>query len=208
MFSPAAGRGKHCRQISLACGERSQCLGRAGFAPLTACVLSRSTPLRLQGALQGNCRRRALGCVHFPGLSCSGAGSRVLHTGANAVGPALCALPRPNSSGDQVSTLFRCGLITSPVPAISGEVPACLFWGTDLWLLPSRRMSSVQDPRKAWLATGSLRTVWWRMLSLGLSLPLSGSGCHPAPGGGWAGQLPPGSPLVFAQSFVLGPAVP
>ena len=34
-------------------------------------------------------------------------------------------------------------------------------------------MSIVQDPRKTWLATGSLVTVWWRMLSLGPRLPLA-----------------------------------
>ena len=54
----------------------------------------------------------------------------------------------------------------------------CLFWEADLWLPPSRQISSVQDPRKAWLAAGSLLAVWWRMPSLGLSLPLLGSGCH------------------------------
>ena len=45
------------------------------------------------------------------------------------------------------------------------------------------------------------------MLSLGLRLPLSGSGCCPSsslpPAGGWAGLQPACSPLVFAQSFVL-----
>src|SRR5574337_21713 len=36
-------------------------------------------------------------------------------------------------------------------------------------------MSTVQDPRKTWLATGSLLIVWWRMPSLGprSSLPLA-----------------------------------
>ena len=34
-------------------------------------------------------------------------------------------------------------------------------------------MSTVQDPRKTWLATGSLLLVWQRMPSLGLSLPLA-----------------------------------
>ena len=33
-------------------------------------------------------------------------------------------------------------------------------------------MSTVQDPRKNWLATGSLLAVWYRMPSLGPSLPL------------------------------------
>ena len=53
-----------------------------------------STLLRLQVALQGNCLKQALGCVHFPGLSHSGSGSRVFHKGADSVGPAFCALPR------------------------------------------------------------------------------------------------------------------
>ena len=36
----------------------------------------------------------ALGCMHFPGLSCSGSGTRVLLKGTDLVGPAFCALPR------------------------------------------------------------------------------------------------------------------
>ena len=35
------------------CGEYSQCLGHTEFAPLTSCVFSQSTLLRLQVALQG-----------------------------------------------------------------------------------------------------------------------------------------------------------
>ena len=65
-----------------------------GLPPLTACVLSQSTLLRIQVALQGNCLKRALGCVHCPGLSRSGSGSWVLHKGADSVGPEFCALPR------------------------------------------------------------------------------------------------------------------
>ena len=48
---------------------------------LTVCVLSQFTLLRLQVALPGNCLRRALGCMHFPGLRRSSSGSRVLHKG-------------------------------------------------------------------------------------------------------------------------------
>ena len=61
---------------------------------LTACVFPRSTLLRLQIALQGNCLKWALGCMHFPGLSCSGTGSRVLHKGTDSIGSVFCVLPR------------------------------------------------------------------------------------------------------------------
>ena len=40
------------------------------------------------------CRERFLGCVYFPGLSCSGSNSRVLHKGAHSVGSVFCSLPR------------------------------------------------------------------------------------------------------------------
>ena len=86
-------------KITGVCEACLQCLGHTGFAtpqpaPLTACVLSGSTLLRLQVALQGNCLKWALGCVHFPGLSHSGSGSWVLHKNTNSVGPVFCALPR------------------------------------------------------------------------------------------------------------------
>ena len=108
--------------ITSVCGECSQCLGHTGFAPLMACMLSQSTLLSLQVALQGNFLRWTLGCVHFPGLSHSGSGSWVLHKGADSVG--LCFVPFPclSSSGNQVlgkRSLFRWGVhfITSPIPA-------------------------------------------------------------------------------------------
>ena len=72
--------------ITGVCGERSQCMDHTGFALAT--VFPGSTLLRLQGALQGHCPKRALRFVHFPGLSCSGLGSRDL------AGHAFCALPR------------------------------------------------------------------------------------------------------------------
>ena len=58
------------------------------------CVHSQSALLRLQVALQANCLKQALGCLHFPGLSHSGSGSRVLHKGTDLAGPEFCALPR------------------------------------------------------------------------------------------------------------------
>ena len=58
------------------CGEFLQCMDHTGLPQLTEPVLSRSTLLRLQVVLQGNCPKWALGFVTFPGLSCSGSGSQ------------------------------------------------------------------------------------------------------------------------------------
>ena len=78
MFSRAVGREEHCKQISLvSVGSARSVWATLGLSLLTACVFSGSTLLRLQVALQGNCQKQALGCVHFPGLSCSGSGSWV-----------------------------------------------------------------------------------------------------------------------------------
>ena len=147
--------------------------GPRWVSPLTACVLSPSTLLRLQLALQGSCLKWALGCVHFPGLSHSGSGSRVLHRGADSVGPAFCALPRSEQLRRQVpgerplpgcSASYR--LPIRPLGFLGAQrecrlrcVPP-LLWGADLWLQPSRQMPTVQDPSKTCLATGSLLAVW------------------------------------------------
>ena len=61
---------------------------------LIVCVIPWSTLLRLQVALREKCLKRALVCMYFPGLSCSGSSSWVLHKGTDSVEPAFCALPR------------------------------------------------------------------------------------------------------------------
>ena len=107
-----------------------------------------STLLSLQVALQGNCLKPALGCVHFPGLSCSGSGSQVLHKGTDSAGRAFCALSRSEQlrrPGAWQVHSPRCevGLITSAVPAprfprCTARAPSqvcfavCLLWGADL----------------------------------------------------------------------------
>ena len=197
-------------------------MDHAGFVPTHNVCASQSTLLRLQVALQGNCPKWALSCMHFPGLICSGSGSWVLHKGTDFVGPAFCALPGPRSSGDQVlgdRTLpgGLCILITSQVPALG-------FLG-----VPVRALSQVchVSPLRSWSQAVTLLadvnhpgsqedlvinwepvTVWWRMLSLGQDCPLpSGSGCClPAPllleEGGACLQLA-SFPLIIAQTFVL-----
>ena len=140
------------------CGACSQCLSHTGFAPLTACVLTCSTLLRLQVALQGTCLKQALGCMHFPGLSHSGSGSQVLHKGTDS-GPAFCALPRSEKFRQPAAWWAhspRVQCVLSPLPfqprGFLGVQLAhrllCLLSGADLWLWPSWWMSTVQHPRR------------------------------------------------------------
>ena len=62
--------------------------------PSSQCVLSRSTLLRLQGALQEHRPKWALRFVHSPGVSHSGSGSQVLLKGTDSFGRVFCALPK------------------------------------------------------------------------------------------------------------------
>ena len=87
-----------------------------------------------------------------------------------------------------------------------------LLWGADLRLPHSWQMSTIQDPRKTWLETGSLLVVrcrmpsWFRGEVAGAPCPLAlAVACLPlclGSGGGPCTQ-PATSPFVFARSFVL-----
>ena len=75
-------------------GVCSQCLSHTGPAPAhSMCALPAHTAQAL-GCSTGNHLRPALGCLHLPGLSCSGSGTQVVLRGADSIGPAFCALPR------------------------------------------------------------------------------------------------------------------
>ena len=75
-------------------GMCSQCLSHTGPAPTHGeCSLPAHTAQAL-GSSAGNYPRPALGCLHLPGLSHSGSGTRVVLRGTDSVGPAFCALPR------------------------------------------------------------------------------------------------------------------
>ena len=123
MFNCAAGREEHCKQISLVCvGSAHSVWATLGLPLLMVCVLSQSILLRLQVALQGNCLRWALCCVHFLDLHHSFSGSWVLHKGTDSVGPEFCALPRSEQlrrlgAGQVHSSQLAVCLITSLVPA-------------------------------------------------------------------------------------------
>ena len=184
--------------ITGVCGECSQCLGHTGFAPAHGgcafpvyiaqfpgcsagepseagpglCGLSRSKPLRFR--FLGIAQRHRLGwaCILCP--------SQV-----RAVQATRCLV-------SAVSPRWGVHLITSPVPAagFSGclqvhllRCAVCLFWGADLWLRPSRRMSTVQNPKKSWLATKPVCSLVDNA-SLGPQLPPYGSGCLSPEGDG------------------------
>ena len=76
MFSREVGREELYKQISLVCVESVlQCFSCTGFASThDVCAFMVYTSQAL-GCSAWNCLRRALGCVHVPGLSCSGSGS-------------------------------------------------------------------------------------------------------------------------------------
>ena len=90
------------------------------------------------------------------------------------VGCAFVPFPGLSSTGDKVLSEHivpdgPCVLITSlsrllGFPGALQEhhlrCAICLFRRVDLRLRPSWRMSTIQDLRKMWLASGSLLTVW------------------------------------------------
>ena len=161
LFSCAVGREGHCRQISVACvGSARSAWATLGLPQLMVCVLSWSTLLRLQVALQRKCLKRALGCMHFPGLSHSGSGSCVLHKGTDSAGPAFYALPR----SEQLRRPGACRAC-SQVDGASFHLPG-----------PTRLVS--------WVRSGSAMSCVWCVSSVGLI-----SGCDP-PGGCQPSRIP------------------
>ena len=125
--------------------------------------------------------------MHFPGLSNSGSGTRVVLKGADWLGLHFVPFPGLRSSGNQVlgeHTVPGVRWVLSPLWSQSlgllgvpqehrHRCAVCLLLGADLRLQPSWQMSTVQYPRNTWFATGSLLPLWWRMPSLGPKLPLA-----------------------------------
>ena len=91
------------------------------------CMCAFPVSAQAPGCSAGNCLRRALGCVHFPGLCRSGSGSQAQTQLGLCSVPAFCALPGPSSPGDQVlgepHSPDAVHLSTSPVPA--AWLPGC-----------------------------------------------------------------------------------
>ena len=124
-------------------GMRSQCLSHTGSAPAHgACSLPAHTA-RALGCSTGNNPRLALGCMHLPGPSRSGSGTRVVLRGADSqLGLRFVPFPDPSSSGDDVfGECGRCNL--SPLPSLPLS-----FLGAQLVHL-LRWMLTVQNPKKS-----------------------------------------------------------
>ena len=156
------------------CGECLQCFGPTGFAPThVMCAFLVYTAQALSCSAR-NCLRQALGCVHFPGLSHSGSGSRILHKGTDSVGPVFCALPRSEqlrrlgawrAQSPQVGSASY--QLISPCDSISWVAAGTPISGM-LCVSSGERISGCNPPGgcqssripRFWLATGSLLAVW------------------------------------------------
>ena len=95
-------------------GVRSQCLSHTGSAPAHgACSLPAHTA-RALGCSTRNNPKLALGCMHLPGPSRSGSGTRVVLRGTDSVGLRFVLFPGPSSSGDEVFGERQCCDLSPP----------------------------------------------------------------------------------------------
>src|SRR5574341_92132 len=96
-------------------GVYSQCLSHTGSAPAHGtCSLPAHTAQAL-GCSAGNHPWPALGCLHLPGPSCSGSGTRVVLRGADSrLGLRFVPSPDPSSSGDEVFCVRDCCNLSPP----------------------------------------------------------------------------------------------
>ena len=139
MFSRAVGREGGALQTNNT-GVCSQCLSHTGSAPTHgACSLPAHTAQAL-GCSAGNHPWPALGCLHLPGPSCSGSGTRVVLRGADLVGPAFCALPR----SEQLKVM-RC---LASANAATYRLPATQLSGCKTGA-PSQVDVNCPDPQKS-----------------------------------------------------------
>ena len=112
------GREGCCKQITLACARSaSATLGLPRPVP-GACSLPAHAAQAL-GCSAGNHPRPALGCLHFPGPSRSGSGTRVVLRGADSrLGLSFVPFPDPSSSGYEVFGACDCCDLSPPLRSV------------------------------------------------------------------------------------------
>ena len=169
LFQSCCGEGGTLQtSITGMCGECSQCLSYTGFAP-SMCAFPVYTA-QAPGCSAGELSKAGPGLCALP--RSKPLRFRFLVTPQRcSLGQALVLCP----SQVQAAQATRClasalslsvvRLIASPVPAfrfpgspVSGVL--CVSSGELILLQPSWWMSTIQDPRKTWLATGSPPAVW------------------------------------------------
>ena len=107
------GREGCCKHITLACARSAS--ATLGLSPIhSACSLSAHAAQAL-GCSTRNHPRPALSCLHFPGPSRSGSGTRVVLRGADSwLGLHFVPFPGPSSSGDEVFGARDCCDLSPP----------------------------------------------------------------------------------------------
>ena len=173
LFQPCCREGETLpTNVTGVCGACSQCLGPTGFAPAHGVSAFPVYIAQAPGCSAGELSKVGPGLRVLPGSQVQVLGYST--KAQTRSGRRFVPFPGPSSSGDQVlgqCTLPRWAvrLITSPSQPLGFlcaqrerclRRAVCLLWGHDLWQQPSRRMATVQDPRKTCLATGSLLVVW------------------------------------------------
>ena len=198
----------------------SQGFSRTGFAPAHGVCAFPIYTAQAPGCSAGNCLRRALVYTHFPGLSRSGSGYRVLHKGSDLVGPAFCARPWseqlrwPGAWHTESPLSWRLRLTPSPVSAarFSGWATGAPSWVCRVsilgsWSLAVALLADVDHPEpQEVLVSNKVCLQFGRGCLSGADCPLSRSGCPrlPVSISGWAGPQPASSvsPLFCERSWL------
>ena len=195
--------------ITSLCGEYPQCSGHTGFVPTHAVcafrVYTAQAPSRLLY------RERALSCVHFPGLSCSGSGSGY----STKVQTRLCLrfVPSPCEQLRQPGTWQAHSpqvqwALSSPCPSLKfpgAPGPGFLVSPLRSWCLAATLPADVNHPE----SQKSLVRDWKPVCSLvgdavsGTEFAPFPSPLPPASGGRWASLQLASSSLVLLSSFLL-----
>ena len=118
-----------CKQISLTCVRSARSVQTTlGLPQLTAACAFPAYTAQAPGCSAGHCPKWTLCFMYFPGLSCSGSGSRVLCKGTDLVGHVFCAFPVPSSSSNPVlgkHTVSGGPWVLIPFQVLATRFPGC-----------------------------------------------------------------------------------
>ena len=111
------GRERCCKQITLACARSAS--ATLGLSPVHGVCSLPAHAAQALGCSAGNHPWPGLGCLHFPGPSCSGSGSWVVLRGTDSrLGLRFVPFPDPSSSGDEVFGARDCCDLSPPCRSV------------------------------------------------------------------------------------------